>query len=39
MRSMTGAETFRAIRSSLPTAAKQGMGMLVALTHAASGAA
>ena len=39
MRSMTGAETFCAIRSYLSTAAKHGIGNLDALTRAASGAA
>ncbi len=36
MRSMTGAEAFCAIRSYLSTAAKHGIGMLDALTRAAS---
>lgn len=39
MRSMTGAEAFCAIRSYLSTAAKHGIGMLDALTRAASGTA
>jgi hypothetical protein len=39
MRSMTGAQAFCAIRSYLSTAAKHGIGMLDALTQAASGAA
>jgi hypothetical protein len=39
MRSMTGAETFCAIRSYLSTAAKHGIGKLDALTRAASGTA
>jgi transposase len=39
MRSMAGAETFRAIRSYLSTAAKHGIGKLDALTRAASGTA
>ena len=38
-RSMTGAEAFCAIRSYLLTAAKHGIGMLDALTRAASGTA
>jgi len=37
MRSMTGAESFCAIRSYLATAAKHGIGMLDALTRAAAG--
>ena len=37
MRSMAGAEAFCAIRSYLSTAAKHGIGMLDALTHAAAG--
>ena len=36
MRSMAGAEAFCAIRSYLSTAAKHGIGMLDALTRAAS---
>jgi transposase len=39
MRSMTGAEAFCVIRSYLSTAAKHGIGMLGALTRAASGTA
>jgi len=39
MRSTAGAETFCAIRSYLATAAKHGIGMLDALTRAASGMA
>ena len=39
MRSMTGAETFCAIRSYLSTAAKHGVSKLDALTQAASGTA
>jgi transposase len=39
MRSMTGAEAFCAIRSYTSTAIKHGLGMLDALTQAASGAA
>jgi hypothetical protein len=39
MRSMAGAQNFCAIRSYLATAAKHGIGMLDALTRAASGAA
>jgi transposase len=39
MRSMTGAQNFCAIRSYLATAAKHGIGMLDALTQAASGTA
>jgi transposase len=39
MRSMAGAEAFCAIRSYLSTAAKHGIGMLDALTRAASGTA
>jgi transposase len=39
MRSMTGAQAFCAIRSYLSTAAKHGIGMLDALTRAATGAA
>jgi transposase len=37
MRSMAGAEAFCAIQSCLSTAAKHGVGMLDALTRAASG--
>ena len=37
MRSMTGAETFCAIRSYLATAARHGIGALDALTRAATG--
>ncbi len=37
MRSMTGAENFCTIRSYLSTTAKHGIGMLDALTRAASG--
>jgi hypothetical protein len=37
MRSITGAEAFCAIRSYLATAAKHGIGMLDALTTAATG--
>jgi transposase len=37
MRSMTGAEIFCAIRSYLATAARHGIGMLDALTRAATG--
>jgi transposase len=39
MRSMTGAEAFCAIRTYLSTAAKHGIGLLDALTRAASGMA
>ena len=39
MRSMTGAQNFCAIRSCLSTAAKHGIGMLDALTRAATGSA
>ena len=39
MRSMTGAQSFCAIRSYLATAAKHGTGMLDALTQAATGTA
>jgi transposase len=39
LRSMAGAQNFCAIRSYLATAAKHGIGMLDALTRAASGAA
>ncbi len=39
MRSMTGPQNFCAIRSYLATAAKNGIGMLNALTQAATGAA
>jgi transposase len=39
MRSMAGAEAFCAIRSYLSTAAKHGLGMLDALTRAATRAA
>jgi hypothetical protein len=39
MRSMAGAQNFCAIRSYLATAAKHGIGMLDALTRAATGAA
>jgi len=39
MRSMAGADAFRAIRAYLSTAAKHGIGMLDALTRAAGGSA
>jgi hypothetical protein len=39
MRSITGAQNFCAIRSCLTTAAKHGIGMLDALTQAATGTA